>query len=302
MHRHETPCRPLCRRASTVLGALILIVNLSLQADGIKLATVENTAPPAPVRAAAEKAAKAYHLHAVDFTRCTFQGNSNWWSAVAAQVDPTDGFTQVRCLLIKQTDGKAVCVFTSAMLRDPRFEGSSTHAHLTVCAVDLDHDGTDEIVVDLGLMGADWDPDCAFVFQAATNKLKLIGTLCSHDPITLVKMPRDQGAAIAMVYCVGGECIGHVNWPRWVDHVTCCDGKLVLSNESFPSTYKSLRTEIQKVLNEYHADPELFFYLGRANEILGDKKKAAAAYKKARSLKFTHERKPAELDGGLYPP
>ncbi len=257
------------------------------------------SAVPAEVQRVAAEAARKQGLQLFGLVPCKSKDAAQRWAAVAAQGDANKGFVQARSFLFLETNGSARLVATSEALNDPRFGEPIEQAHLWIKAVDLDGDGTDEIVIDTGFQGASWAPDCAFVFRAAPTGLVHLATLCSHDDVSLTGYDRQQRLAVAVEYCVGSDEIGHVNQPRWVDYFGCESGRVGLVNGKFKDTYQGLRKELQETVAKYPRDGELWFYLGRAHELLGDPQTAQTSFATARKLGY-RERSAQEFFGGRF--
>ena len=137
------------------------------------------SAVPAEVQRVAAEAARKQGLQLFGLVPCKSKDAAQRWAAVAAQGDANKGFVQARSFLFLETNGSARLVATSEALNDPRFGEPIEQAHLWIKAVDLDGDGTDEIVIDTGFQGASWAPDCAFVFRAAPTGLVHLATDCA---------------------------------------------------------------------------------------------------------------------------
>ena len=110
---------------------------------------------------------------------------------------------------------------------------------------------------------------------------------------------RQQRLALAVEYCVGSDEIGHVGQPRWLDYFGCEGGRVGLVNGKFKDTYQDLRKELQETVARYPRDGELWFFLGRANELLGDQPAAQTSFAEARKLGY-RERNAKEFFGGRF--
>ncbi len=256
-------------------------------------------AAPVAVQRAADDAAHTLGLRVFGLVPCKSRDAAQRWAAVAAQGDAQTGFAQARCFLFMETNGAADLVSTSKPLNDPRFGEPIPRAHLWIKAVDLDGDGADELVIDTGFQGASWAPDCAFVFQAATTGLVYLATLCSHDDVMLLRCGDRRRLALAVDFCLGGDELGHMAQPRWLDYYSCQGARVVLVSAAFGNTYGPLRNELQETLIKHPRDGELWFYLGRANELLGDQPAAQTSFAEARKLGY-RERSAQEFWGGRF--
>lgn len=256
-------------------------------------------AAPAEVHRVAAEAARAQGLQLFGLVPCKSQAAAQRWAAVAAQGKANKGFANARCFLLVATNGAAHLVSSSEPLNDPRFGEPIPRAHLWIKAVDLDGDGTDEIVIATGFQGASWAPDSAFVFRAASTGLVHLATLCSHGDVWLAGYDRHQRLALAVEYCVGSDEIGHVGQPRWRDYFGCEGGRVGLVNGKFKDTYEDLRKELQETLARYPRDGELWFFLGRSHEVLGDQQAAQASFAEAHKLGY-RARSAKEFFGGRF--
>jgi hypothetical protein len=294
------PVSKVWKTALALGGAALLLAGCAAP-KVIYLGPSDAKPPTAPVevqRAAAE-AARTQGLQVFGLVPCKSKDAAQRWAAVAAQGDANQGFAQARCFLFMETNGSAYLVSTSKPLNDPRFGEPIPRAHLWIKAVDLDGDGSDELVIDTGFQGASWAPDCAFVFHAAKLVLVHLATLCSHSDVWLTGYDRRQRLAVAVEYCVGSDEIGHVNQPRWPDYFGCEGVRVGLVNGKFKDTYQGLRKELQETLARYPRDGELWFYLGRAHELLGDQQAAQTSFAEARKLGY-RERSAQAFSGGRF--
>jgi hypothetical protein len=227
------------------------------------------------------------------------------WAVVLARSHTAQGpalpFPQISnvslCLYGKE-DENYRCFSRTSFLNDPRFGDDPAISVALECA-DLNEDELDEVLVTLNHPGASWTPGCALVFNLSSNKLAYVATITSHYPINLTRIDGRNQWVIPATYSIG-KTQPHFSQPRWTDYYRFDGRQMMLANSFWPQRFRHWPVELRDLLKEHPDDAELWYYLGRAFQALGNELDAATAWKKAISLGYQQPDWKL-LQAGLYP-
>jgi len=182
-------------------------------------------------------------------------------------------------------------------LDDPRF-GHEPATSIALECIDLNGDGTDEVIVTENRPGASWQPSCAFVFSLAPGKLIQVATVTSQYPIQLTRLD-DHRTLIPVTYAIG-RTLAHFAQPRWTDYYGFDGKQIFLANRLWPEQFRDWPRALGSCLKEHPDDSELWYFLGRAYEALGQAQNAKPAFDKAKSLGY-RQPKWKLLQAGVFP-
>ncbi len=196
--------------------------------------------------------------------------------------------TQIRNLTLRHyiaKEGQYRTASSAIRLQDPRFPDDAASS-VALASADLNEDGTDEVIVARAHPGASWQPGCAFVFKLAERKaLVHVGTITSHYPIRPTRVGDTGRLMIPSTYAIGQK-LPHSEQPRWTDYFGF-DGKvLFLANRFGAEQFRSWPEDLKRLLQKNPDDAELWFFLARAYEALGEPEESAKALAKANSLAY----------------
>ncbi|MHC1763927.1 MAG: tetratricopeptide repeat protein [Verrucomicrobiia bacterium] len=198
---------------------------------------------------------------------------------------PVTQIRNVRLRLYAEAEGKYRNVSGALPLRDPRFPNDPATSVALACT-DLNEDGTDEVLVTQTYPGASWQPGCAFVFKLAEGRaLVHVGTITSHYPIRATSAGVTGRPVIPATYAIG-QTLPHSEQPRWTDYYGF-DGKaLFLANRFAPEHFRNWPDNLMRLLQEHPDDAELWFFLARAYQALGEPQESAKVLAKANSFEY----------------
>lgn len=198
---------------------------------------------------------------------------------------PVTQIRNVKLRLYAEVEGKYRSLSGALPLRDPRFPDDPATSVALACT-DLNEDGTDEVLVTQTCPGASWQPGCAFVFKLAEGKaLVHVGTITSHYPIQATSVGETGRLVIPATYAIG-QTLPHSEQPRWTDYYGF-DGKvLFLANRFAPEHFQSWPGTLKRFLQKHPDDAEVWFFLARAYQALGEPQESAQALAKANSFEY----------------
>jgi hypothetical protein len=192
--------------------------------------------------------------------------------------------SDVTLRLYEEQAGRFRSLSREGPLDDPRF-GHDPAASATLECVDLNGDGTEEVIVHQTRPGASWIPSCAIVFKFTPESLVRVGTVTSHYPIQLSPLIDRNEFVLPATYAIG-KTLAHYAQPRWTDYYAFDGKQLRLANELCPEHYRACPRELEDLLVEHGNDAELWYFLGKAHQVLGHNKEAKPAFEKANSLGY----------------
>lgn len=281
-------------RALGVLSALVLL----RAATAAQTAPDTKPAPPVPaepkaangVRQSAQADAAAQGYKVLDLQQVSAPGPTPNWVVLLGQ--PVQGHSPKTSLqtsnillrLYAQREGRYRCVFSQGPLEDPRFGHDPATAVALEC-VDLNGDGIDEVIVPQTRPGASWIPGCAFVYGLGSNKLFHVATIASHYPIQISRLGDGNRPAIPSTYAIG-KTLAHYLQPRWTDYYRYDGKQMILANSLCPERFRDWPRQLHQLLSEHGSDAELWYFLGKAYQALGNENEAVPAFEKARSLGY----------------
>jgi hypothetical protein len=188
-------------------------------------------------------------------------------------------------LLMYVGDGTSCrSVSSRGPLVDPRHTDWPASS-VTLQCIDLNNDGTDEVMVDQGRVGASWTPGCAFVFRVRAKGFALVGTITSHYEIRVRDLDGDNRREIPSTYAIG-TTMPHSAQPRWTDYYGYNGRRMALVNSRLSAQFPEWPAQLKRALAKHPDDPELLFFLGYSYGILGRDREAKGAFAKARSLGY----------------
>lgn len=198
---------------------------------------------------------------------------------------PVMQIRNVRLRLYAEAEGQYRNVSGALPLRDPRFPNDPATSVALACT-DLNEDGMDEVLVTQTYPGASWQPGCAFVFKLAEGRaLVHVGTITSHYPIRATSVGETGRLVIPAAYAIG-QTLPHSEQPRWTDYYGF-DGKvLFLANRFAPEEFRSWPDNLNRLLQKHPDDAELWFFLARAYQALGESRESAKVLAKANSFAY----------------
>ena len=152
--------------------------------------------------------------------------------------------------------------------------------HLTLRCLDMNADGTDEIIMTEAYNGCGWDPGRHALFAITNGQVLAVAELpteelgCSKE----IMLP-DGRVAIPCTYAIGD--MAHYAQPRWSDYYTYDGVKLRLVNSKLPNAFREWPRVLSKELAVHPQDGELWYFLGRAHLVMGNSDEALACFRKA---------------------
>jgi hypothetical protein len=176
------------------------------------------------------------------------------------------------------------CVFRSGTLADPRFTDWLAEAVELEC-VDLNGDAVDEVVVTQRRTGASWAPGSAFVSKLGSDRLIRVATLTSHYEVKVERLDGYDQPVIPVTFAIG-TTLDHATQPRWTDYYRFDGQRIILANSVLPQQFQAWPGRLKRVLTDHPDDPEIWYYLGIADRILGKGLESERAFAKARSLDY----------------
>ena len=157
---------------------------------------------------------------------------------------------------------------------------------LDLRCVDLNADGTDEIILTEGYSGCGWSPGRHAVFAIEGGRIVPVGEFATEelDCDELAALP-DGRRAIPCTYAIGE--MAHCAQPRWSDYYSYDGARLVLVNRALPEAFRAWPEELTRELAGHPHDAELWYFLGRAHLVLGDDRQALACFRQADALGYS---------------
>jgi hypothetical protein len=128
-------------------------------------------------------------------------------------------------------------------------------------------------------------PGCVFVFNLASNKLACVATITSHEAMRITKLGDHNQMAVPATYAIG-KTLAHYAQPRWTDYWGFDGKQMIAANGLWSQQFRHWPAELKRLLEQHPDDAELWYYLGRAYEALGNGNEARLAMAKSKSLGY----------------
>jgi hypothetical protein len=153
--------------------------------------------------------------------------------------------------------------------------GSYYSEHITITAVDLDHDADHDILIELRNGGGSYIHYDLFLLQNSNNIYKLVlsktgGDGTGSDNLEHVRDLDADGIPEILVWDeIYSDGVPHSDCRSWIDLYHWDRTKMVQCNAAYPTFYTQLKQEFLRICNSYQQMPEIWYRDGKIPDYWG---------------------------------